>query len=109
MEEGGEARRGFGEVTEEGSGNEEEVEDEEGGDAAVGGDVSCGSGGAFVEMEEDFGCGTEIEAIGEALGREGVVEEGGELEVKAEGEEDGEEDVEEIGPEEGRETAEGDA
>ncbi len=40
------------------------------------------SDGAFVEVQEGFADDAEVEATGEALGSEGVVEERGELAVE---------------------------
>ena len=91
--------RASGLVAEEGAGNEEEIDEEEERDGGVAG---CGAGGAyraFVEMDVGFADGAEIEAAGEALGGEGVVEEFGELTVEAEGEEEREGEIEEVGPE----------
>jgi hypothetical protein len=55
---------------------------------------------AFVEVEVGFADGAEIEAAGEALGGQGVVEQSGEPKVEADGEEEGKEEIEEVGPEE---------
>jgi hypothetical protein len=63
---------------------------------------------AGVKVGEDFGCGSEVEGAGEALGGQGVVEEGGELAVERDGEEEGETEAEGVGPEDGGEAAEGD-
>ena len=60
-----------------------------------------------MEVEVGFADGAEIEAAGEALGGEGVVEQFGELEVEADGEEEGQEEIEDVGPEERGEAAQG--
>ncbi len=53
------------------------------------------SGWAFVEVQVGFGDCAEIEAAGEALRGEGVVQQGGELVIEADGEEEGEAEIEE--------------
>jgi hypothetical protein len=53
-----------------------------------------------VEVQVGFADGAEIEAAGETLGGERVVEQFGELKVEADGEEEGQDEIEEIGPEE---------
>ncbi len=109
LEEGSEAGGGGGLVAEEGSGDEEEVDQEVGGDAGVACLEAGCSGGAFAEAEGGLGQGAEVEAADEALGGEGVVEEDGETVVQAYREEECESEVEDVGPEEGREAAEGQA
>jgi hypothetical protein len=86
-------------VAEEGPGNEEEVDEEikeDGGVAEAGPGVSDG---AFVEVEVGFAEGAEVEAVGEALGSEGVAQEAGKLEIEADGEEERKGEVEGVGPE----------
>jgi hypothetical protein len=104
-EEGAEPGGSVGLVAEESAGNEKEVNDEKKRD----GGVARGGAGvarwAFVEVQVGFAYRAEIEAAGEALGGEGVVEQFGELTVEAEGEEKGQGEIEEIGPEERREAA----
>jgi hypothetical protein len=56
-------------------------------------------------MEVGLADGAEIKAAGESLGREGVIEQFGELKVEADGEEEGQEEIEEIGPEKRGETS----
>jgi hypothetical protein len=99
LEEGTEAGAGVCLIAEEGAGNEEEIDEKEERDGGVAG---CGAGGTdrpFVEMEVGFADGAEIEAAGEALRGEGMVEEIGELSVDAQGEEEREGEIEEVGPE----------
>jgi hypothetical protein len=107
VEESAEAGWRFGEVTEEGSGNEEEVDEEVDGDAGVAEGRSGIVCWAFVEVLKGFCDSAEVEAAEEALCGEGVVEDGGELEVEADGEDEGQGEAEGVGPEECREAAEG--
>jgi hypothetical protein len=105
LEEGAEAGWGVCLVAKEGAGNEEEVDEEierDGGVAEGGPGVS---GRAFVEVQVGFADGAEIEAAGEALGGQGVIEQFGELKVEADGEEEGEGEIEDVGPEERGEAA----
>ena len=92
-------------VAEESAGDEEEVDEEKERDGGVTGGGPGVSYWAFVELEVGFADGAEIEAAGEALGGEGVVEQFGELKVEADGEEEGQCEIEEVGPEERRQTA----
>jgi hypothetical protein len=100
LEEGAETGGGVGLVAEESAGNEEGVNDEKKRD----GGVARGGAGvahwALVEMKVGFADGAEIEAAGDALGGEGVVEESRELTVEAEGKEKGQGEIEDVGPEE---------
>src|SRR5271170_7739997 len=103
LQQSAEAGRSAGLVAEESPGDEEEVDEEikeDGGVAEAGPGVSDG---AFVEVEVGFAEGTEVEAVGEALGSEGVAEERGQLEVEADGEEERKGEVEGVGPEKRRE------
>ena len=100
LEEGAETGGGVGLVAEEGAGNEEEVDEEKERDGGVTGDGAGVAHGTFVEVEVGFADGAEIEAAGEALGGEGVVEQSGELKVEADGEEEGQGEIEDVGPEE---------
>jgi hypothetical protein len=109
LEEGSEAGGGGGLVAEEGSGDEEEVDQEVGGDAGVACLEAGCAGGAFAEVKEGLGQGAEVEAADETLGGEGVVEEDGETVVQAYREEECESEIEDVGPEKGREAAEGQA
>jgi hypothetical protein len=92
-------------VAEESAGNEEEVNDEKERDGGVSGDRAGVTCWALVEMEIGFPKGAEIEAAGEALGGEGVVEQSGELKVQADGEEESQGEIEDVGPEECGEAA----
>jgi hypothetical protein len=105
LEERAEAGGGVGLVAEESAGDQEEVDDEEKRDGGVTGDGSGIAYRAFVEVKVGFADGAEIEAAGEALGGEGVIEQFGELKVEAEGEEEGQGEVEDVGPEERGEAA----
>jgi hypothetical protein len=105
LEEGAETSGGVGLVAEECAGDEEEVDDEKKWDGGVAGDGAGVAYGTFVEMEVGFADGAEIEAAGETLGGEGVVEQFGELKVEADGEEEGQGEIEDVGPEERGEAA----
>jgi hypothetical protein len=105
FEESAEASGRIGLVAEESARNEKEVDDEVQGDRGVTGDGAGVADGTFVEMQVGFADGAEIEAAGEALGSEGVIEQFGELKVEADGEEKGQGEIEEIGPEECGEAA----
>jgi hypothetical protein len=100
LEERAEARAGVGLVAEESAGNEEEIDEEKEGDRGVPGDCTGVCCRVFVEVVVDFAYGAEIEAAGEALRGEGVVEEFGKLEIEAEGKEKGQGEIGDIGPEE---------
>lgn len=67
--------------------------------------VSCG---AFVKVQENFAADAEVEAAGEALGREGVIEQGAKLAIEGKREQEGEREIKGVGPEEGGKTAERD-
>jgi hypothetical protein len=100
LEKSAETRGGVGLIAEESAGDQEEVHEEverDGGVTDGGSGISCGT---FVEVQEDFADGAEIEAVGETLCGEGVVEEGGEPEVEANGKEEGQGQVERVGPQE---------
>jgi hypothetical protein len=56
-------------------------------------------------MQVGFADGAEIEAAGEALGGEGVIEQFGELKVEADREEQGQGEIEDVGPEKRGEAA----
>jgi len=99
LEECAETGGGVCLVAEESAGNEEEVNDEKKRDGGVADDCAGVSGWAFVEVEVGFADGAEIEAAGETLGGEGVVEQFGELTVEADGEEEGQEEIEDVDPE----------
>src|ERR1700754_1318291 len=93
-------------ITEESSGNEEEIEEQIERDRCVadgGTGVSCGT---FVKVQESFADHTQVEATGEALGGERVIEQGGELAVEAERKQEGEQKVGGVGPQEGGKAAE---
>jgi hypothetical protein len=108
MKQSAKAGWGVGLVDEEGSGDQEEVDEEEerdGGVAEAHAGIACG---AFVEVEVGFAEGAEVEGGGEALRSEGVVEKGGDPTGEGYGEEEGEAEVEGVGPEERGEAAEGD-
>jgi hypothetical protein len=60
-----------------------------------------------VEVEVGFAEGAEVEAAGEALSGEGVIEQLRKLEIEADGEEEGEGEIEEVGPEQSWEAAHG--
>jgi hypothetical protein len=94
LEQSAETSRCIGLVAEEGSGNEEKVDDEIERDGGVARDASGVSDGALVEVQSGFTDGAKIEAAGEALGGEGVVKQFGELEVEADREEEGEGEIE---------------
>lgn len=99
IEQGAEARGSLGLVAEECSGNEKEVEDEiERYGGMTEADPST-TEGTLVEMEVDFAESAEVEAAGEALGGEGMVEQLRKLEVEADGEDKSEGKIEEVGPE----------
>jgi hypothetical protein len=100
LEQSAEARGGVGLIAEESPRYEEKVDGEIERNGGVADDCSGISDGTFVEVQEDFADGAEIEAAGEALGGEGVVEEGGEPEVESDGEEEGQAQVEGVGPQE---------
>jgi hypothetical protein len=100
LKECAETGGGVGLVAEESAGDEEEVNDEKERDGGVAGDGPGVSRGTFVEVQVGFADGAEIEAAGETLGGERVVEQFGELKVEADGEEEGQDEIEEIGPEE---------
>jgi hypothetical protein len=105
LEQGSEAGVSAGEVAEESSGNEEKVDDKKDRYRRMTGN-SCGvSYGAFVKVEEDFADSAEIEAVGEALGGEGVVQQRGELAIDADREEKRKDEIEDVGPEERGKTA----
>jgi hypothetical protein len=89
LEEHAEMGGGVCLVAKESAGNEEEVDDEKKRDGGMVGDGAGGSYGPFVEMEVGLADGAEIKAAGESLGREGVIEQFGELKVEADGEEEG--------------------
>jgi hypothetical protein len=74
-EQSAEAGAGVCLIAEEGAGDEKEVDEEKERDGGVAGDGAGVSGGAFVEMEVGFADGAEIEAAGDALRGERVVEE----------------------------------
>ena len=95
-------------VAEERTGDEEEIDEEVERNGGVAGYASGISDWSFVEMKEGFAEGAEIEAAGEALGGERVIQKFGEPQVKADGEEKGETEIEEVGPKERRESAQGD-
>jgi hypothetical protein len=105
VKQSAEAGRGVGQVAEEGSGYEEEVDEEVKGNGGV---AEAGSGacdGVFMEVQVGFADGAEVEAAGETLSGQGVVEKGGDLEVERDREEEGEDEVEGVGPEERREAS----
>jgi hypothetical protein len=104
LEQSAETGRRVGLVAEEGSGDEEKVDDEIERDGGVARDSSGVSDRALVEVQGGFTGGAKIEAAGEALGSERVIKQFGELEVEADGEEKGQGEIEEVGPEERRET-----
>jgi len=105
LEECAETGGGVCLVAEESAGDEKEVEDEVKRDGDVTGDGTRVTYWAFVEVEVGFADGAEIEAAGEALGGEGVVEQFRELKVETDGEEEGEGEIEEVGPEKRGEAA----
>jgi hypothetical protein len=107
LEKSSEARGSVSKVAEESSGDEEEVDDEKERDGCMTGDSGCISDGAFVKMKEDFADGAEVEAAGEALGCERVVQERGELTVDADREEKRKGEIEDVGPEKRGEAAQG--
>jgi hypothetical protein len=107
VKEGAGACRSFGLVTEECSRNEKEVEDEIERDGGVAEADPCSADGTFVKMEVGFAEGAEVEAAGEALSGEGVIEQLRKLEIEADGEEEGEGEIEEVGPEQSWEAAHG--
>jgi hypothetical protein len=105
LEERAETGGGVSLVAEESAGNEKEVDDEKKRNGGVTGDGAGVAYGAFVEVEVGFTDGAEIEAAGEALGGERVVEQFGELKVESDGEEEGQGEIEDVGPEERGEAA----
>jgi hypothetical protein len=98
LEKCAETGGGIGLVAEESAGDEKEIDNEKKRDGGVTGDGSGVAYGTLVEMQVGFADGAEIEAAGETLGREGVIEQFGELKVEADGEEEGENEIEEVGP-----------
>jgi hypothetical protein len=86
-------------IAEECAGNEKKVDEEVERDGKVTGLRSGVPDGAFMEMQVGFADGAEIEAAGEALGGERVIQQFGELEVEADREEEGEGEIEDVGPE----------
>jgi hypothetical protein len=77
LEECAETGGGIGLVAEESAGDEKEVDDEKKRDGGVTGDGSSVACGTLVKMQVGFADGAEIEAAGETLGREGVIEQFG--------------------------------
>ncbi len=61
-----------------------------------------------MEVHVGFAEGAEIEAAGEALGCERVIQKSGELEVEADGEEEGKGEIEEVSPQKRGEATQGD-
>jgi len=104
LEQSAETGRCVGLVAEEGSGDEEKVDDEIERDGGVTCNAPGVSEGALVEVQGGFTKGSKIEATREALGSEGVIKQFGELEVEGDGEEKRQSEIEEVGPEERRET-----
>jgi hypothetical protein len=77
LEKCAETGGGVGLVADEGARDEKEIDNEKKRDGGVTGDGSGVACGTLVEMQVGFADGAEIEAAGEALGREGVVEQFG--------------------------------
>jgi hypothetical protein len=95
----------FGQIAEEGSGDEKEVDQKIKRDCRIMG--SGAVGGTVLQATERFDCGAKIEAADEALSGERVVHGGAELTVEANGEEQSETKVEGIGPDNRRKTTKG--
>ena len=88
MEEGAEAGGAFGLVAEEGSGDQKEIDQEIEGDGGVG--AGSAAGRTVLQTEQSVSHGAEVEAACESLCGEGVIQEGAELAVEANGEDQGE-------------------
>ena len=83
VKQGAETCGSFGLVTEESSGNEQEVDDEIERDGGVAEAEAGATDGTVVEVQIGFSNGAEVEAAGEALGGEGVIKQFGKLEIEA--------------------------
>jgi hypothetical protein len=95
-----EASFGSSLIAEESSGYEEEVDEKierDGGMTHFGSGIA---GWSLVEVEESFAQNTKIEAIGQTLRGERVIQQLSELEMKADRKENGKSEIEEVRPEE---------